>query len=1053
MQFFIDPKGTTVNLISDPVYEGSTNANELVLVAPISSANQVTVTFMLPIGISTTERLLTLQNSMSIDGVHYNVWRCLLDGTITEYAGTVRVQFSIYQGSGQNIPIILNTYASSFVVSRGITPQLPVTPTPNIYENILQYLSSLNPNFNIQSVVYSAPDEYKISTGSNTNTVAKIPENLVIKSSGVDFSAGNIGAEDKTEIFPAFFACGENKSNTDVGFQINFNTATEIGRMSIYLFREYYPTALDIYAITSDGKETLVDSFISCAPSDDVICVSVNVGLDNVTSIRVIQPYDKNAEMDAKDDTISDKGFQNGRFYVQKVLFWKQNSEGYFSLISSTGRTLIIPDATYSKSLIQKSVELAAQSANQAAQSVTDAENSAARANNSAYEAAQSATEAGNAAENAVASVNNKLKVGVVKSVTVAKSADNVSIKTVTRNLESGSETQESQSIGVANSSGAGLMSKEAYSQLEKNTANIQQLKGNFIRLLYTASSAPTSDDIQSFVVSKGYTPSPSVSVVVSATNHVWRYYTGTGYKDDGVDTITQFTDNIAGVIKGSEDEGKIKANLDGTGSVVGWSELKESVNNEVAKKTTVTVGGSNVATFNADTKLDKVANPGLTKVYTAQGTFQTMLTVMTNPIAQLQEGFIPTYKSPTFGNDIPIVDGVLITNVPTKPYQCANKKYVDDIADTKLNKIENTTSYYRAYIVTTKNLQSSLPIVNRCTAISHQGMAAYGNDNVEADTAPTNKAYLVSQTPVRNYHVATKEYVDGLVIEVTNPYNENILINGEFNINQEGVTTYNISSDKVKTVDMWIGWNGMGTFNANTKVLTNNLGNTSNATLILQQAIEDYNYLWGKTLTYTVKIDGVVYSTTGTLPTDIPTAKTVYFTKNITTASGYNCYIRLRYEPSPGMIYADIALSPDSSSLTAVSSITLGFAKLEYGSIATKFRHPNIADEMLKCQRYFQQIKGFKTARTTYSFYDGYNVYYTPMRMNPTKTIYSLDENNVQSTTKNTMYNITSSTLINVTNPFAYANNLGFKTQCGNGAFVIDNDYQYIVMLDANIY
>lgn len=244
-----------------------------------------------------------------------------------------------------------------------------------------------------------------------------------------------------------------------------------------------------------------------------------------------------------------------------------------------------------------------------------------------------------------------------------------------------------------------------------------------------------------------------------------------------------------------------------------------------------------------------------------------------------------------------------------------------------------------------------------------------------------------------------------------------------------------------------------MGTFNANTKVLTNTLGSSSDQTLILQQAIEDYTYLWGKTLTLSAKIDGTIYSVTGTLPASAPTAKTTYLTKNITTESGYNCYIRLRYEPSPGMIYADIGLSPNSSSLTAVSSITLGFAKLEYGPIYTAFRHPNITEEMLKCQRYFQQIKGFKTARTTYSFYDGYNVYYVPMRINPTKTIYSLDENNVQSTTKNTMYNITSSSLINVTNPFAYTNNLGFKTQCGNGAFVVDNDYQYVVMLDANIY
>ena len=398
MQFFIDPKGTTVNLISDPVYEGSTNANELVLVAPLSSANQVTATFLLPIGISTTERLLTLQNSMSIDGVNYNVWRCLLDGTITEYAGTVRVQFSIYQGSTeQDIPIVLNTYTSSFVVSKGITPQLPKTPSENIYANILQYLSSLNPNFDIQSVVYSAPDDYKISTGSDKNTVAKIPENLVIKSSGVDFSAGNIGAEDKTEIFPAFFVCGENKPNTNVGFQINFNTATEIGRMSIYLFREYYPTALEVYAITSDGKETLVDSFISCAPSDDVICVSVNVGLDNVTAIRVIQPYEKNAEMDAKDDTIPDKGFQNGRFYVQKVLFWKPNSEGYFSLISSTGRTLVVPDASYD--LYVKQSQEAVKQAQQAQES--------------AQQAQESAESAKQGAEDALAELNNKAgKVG-----------------------------------------------------------------------------------------------------------------------------------------------------------------------------------------------------------------------------------------------------------------------------------------------------------------------------------------------------------------------------------------------------------------------------------------------------------------------------------------------------------------------------------------------------------------------------------------------------------------------------------------------------------------
>ena len=305
--------------------------------------------------------------------------------------------------------------------------------------------------------------------------------------------------------------------------------------------------------------------------------------------------------------------------------------------------------------------------------------------------------------------------------------------------------------------------------------------------------------------------------------------------------------------------------------------------------------------------------------------------------------------------------DGTMEVNTIASATKATQDGNGDVIADTYLKKVTTTASFNRAYAITAQGAPVMINVAN-------------GSADANSIAQRYSNGRLLVGTPESNSDATTKEYVDGLVIEVTNPYNENILINGEFNINQEGVTTYNVSSDKVKTVDMWIGWNGMGTFNANTKVLTNNLGNTSNATLILQQAIEDYNYLWGKTLTYTVKIDGVIYSTTGTLPTTAPTAKTLYFTKNITTESGYNCYIRLRYEPSPGMIYADIGLSPNSSSLTAVSSITLGFAKLEYGSVFTPIRRGGWntnSTEILKCQRYYQRlythdVSSFATSTTS---------------------------------------------------------------------------------------
>ena len=258
---------------------------------------------------------------------------------------------------------------------------------------------------------------------------------------------------------------------------------------------------------------------------------------------------------------------------------------------------------------------------------------------------------------------------------------------------------------------------------------------------------------------------------------------------------------------------------------------------------------------------------------------------------------------------------GVSVSHKPTASSNIANKQYVDDIATTKLDK----------------------------TAVSVAADA-----NTVAKRHGNGRLYVGA--PTENYDAATKKYVDDAI------YNENILINGEFNVNQQGNTTYSTTGRRIKTVDMWIAWNGTGTFDASTKVLTNT-GTSGN--LILQQAIEYYDYLWGKTLTLTAKIDGVIYSATSTLPSSVPSANAYYCYKDITTSSGAVLYMRLRYMPDRTMMYADIGLSPDSSGATK-PSITLGYVKLEYGSISTPIRRGGwntYSDELIKCQRYYQNI------------------------------------------------------------------------------------------------
>lgn len=204
--------------------------------------------------------------------------------------------------------------------------------------------------------------------------------------------------------------------------------------------------------------------------------------------------------------------------------------------------------------------------------------------------------------------IDTALNVNVVKSIDIRTASDNVYIDILLKNLSTGIEKTLFEPINLASDTVAGLMSIADYKQIRENKSKIEQLSENAIRLLYNTSSSPTASDIEAFVISRGYTPSPNISVVVQATNHIWKYYTDTGYSDVGVDTVNQFTNGIAGIIKGADIDGKVYAETDGTGSVKGWAQVKSDISNlqsDVNNKTNVTVNGEHIDEFNADTKLN----------------------------------------------------------------------------------------------------------------------------------------------------------------------------------------------------------------------------------------------------------------------------------------------------------------------------------------------------------------------------------------------------------------------------------------------------------------
>lgn len=166
-----------------------------------------------------------------------------------------------------------------------------------------------------------------------------------------------------------------------------------------------------------------------------------------------------------------------------------------------------------------------------------------------------------------------------------------------------------------------------------------------------------------------------------------------------------------------------------------------------------------------------------------------------------------------------------------------------------------------------------------------------------------------------------------------------NLLINPDFSVNQRGQTEYTTSG---YTFDGWSINVGNVSKNDAGGVIINN---TASSAMRYRQYIElDFAQLLGKIITLSVCVDGVVYSATGDVPTEEPTAQTNILQIVVSASLSIN----LNYLPAKKAF--DLYFYVVSGTTFALS-----WAKLELGSAATPYCPPDPAYELIKCQRYYQ--------------------------------------------------------------------------------------------------
>lgn len=252
-------------------------------------------------------------------------------------------------------------------------------------------------------------------------------------------------------------------------------------------------------------------------------------------------------------------------------------------------------------------------------------------------------------------------------------------------------------------------------------------------------------------------------------------------------------------------------------------------------------------------------------------------------------------------------------------------------------------------------------------------------NITVTATTLPAGSPATVTKSgtaenPVFTFGIPKGQ--DGLNGSGINP---NLLINGDFRVNQRGQTSYTGTG---YTVDRWrnVGFNNLTVTSINTGIsLVDTLDTGTGYILSYKFEDKDYLKLQGKTITISFKVS----KNTG-IPIYIrllANGENVGGTENTTNTGIFSTTITLPTSLS--------ALEFQIRKSKGELNCEIEYAKLELGSVATPNNSRPYAEELALCQRYYQdcRINIAVLANTITNLYPNIPLIQT-LRTNPTITI-----------------------------------------------------------------
>lgn len=239
-------------------------------------------------------------------------------------------------------------------------------------------------------------------------------------------------------------------------------------------------------------------------------------------------------------------------------------------------------------------------------------------ANNIANSALVQSREALDQAKNATAIANEALGQSRASVIELINSV-NASTVTLIGNKNDGSQT--TTNLPVASELQAGVMNTATYVNLKDLNSRVTSLESNTTTyIVVLPNDTPTQAEIlNAYRTAYPLAPNPPLdgTTVIDVDKQLFYRYVKNGdiwIKTSGFN-VTPFTNENAGIIKGSTTPGQVQAETDGTGSLVGYDQIKSDITANAAGIQTLTTSlgttNSNVTalTTRVNTNTSNIAN------------------------------------------------------------------------------------------------------------------------------------------------------------------------------------------------------------------------------------------------------------------------------------------------------------------------------------------------------------------------------------------------------------------------------------------------------------